>query len=406
MATLATALFLPTITSAQGIGLGVGLQAQAKVDAKQNNGLHLGQLKQEHKKEEAKVAASEKKPQVKNMTLLGTVVSLDGSNITLRLTANTTVVVDASKAKLIRRFGAAMQLSDIQVNDQLFIRGVAEGDVIRATLVQDLSLQARHGTFVGTVAAVSSTNSFTLQSRERGLQTINVTADTKIQKNGEPATFADIMVGSQVTVNGVWDRTNSNVTAERIMIRVPTTRIHVAGTITALSEHTITVASAGTTTTSYTVNARSAVIVFSTYQRAHFRDLQVGDEVDVWGMHEQNSTQIKAYFIRDLSQMNATTQIVNMDDNNTTLKVTVGDQLLLKLGDRYTWSVTSSNPGVLRLVRNPATGNQGVYKAQTAGHAELMATGTPKCLTETPACAMPSVSFHLNVDVMGSTTTH
>jgi len=81
--------------------------------------------------------------------------------------------------------------------------------------------------------------------------------------------------------------------------------------------------------------------------------------------------------------------------------MTVGERLLLRLGEGYDWTVTVSDPSVLSgvvgvlLVR----GAQGLYQADRAGQAILSAIGDPPCRKVQPPCAAPSRAFQLTVAV-------
>ena len=95
-----------------------------------------------------------------------------------------------------------------------------------------MSLQARSGTFVGTVSTVNGTD-FTLQSKARGSQTINIAGTTIFREGTASTSVSNIAEGQTVTVSGVWDRTNSNVTATRVTIKVGS--LSVTGTLGSLS---------------------------------------------------------------------------------------------------------------------------------------------------------------------------
>jgi len=45
-------------------------------------------------------------------------------------------------------------------------------------------------------------------------------------------------------------------------------------------------------------------------------------------------------------------------------------------------------------------GAQGLYEGRKEGEATLNAIGDPLCRTSTPACAVPSISFTLQVQVL------
>lgn len=150
--------------------------------------------------------------------LTGTVSGINGGTLTI-VARGTTYKVDATNAKTVRRFNASMKLSDIQIGDIVQVKGVMQTSTsITATDVRDLSLQARHGQFNGTVQSISGT-SFVITTEHKGTQTINTTSSTMYKHLGKTAAFTDIAVGSRLRVYGVWNTTNKNVTAKLIVIR-------------------------------------------------------------------------------------------------------------------------------------------------------------------------------------------
>ena len=331
-------------------------------------------------------------------TLRGTLTSISDSTLQLRV-ASTTFSVDASSATFVRRFGGAMVMSDLQVNDELIVHGVwTNGGTLKAEKIQDLSLQARNGTFSGTVTSLSSaSSSFVMLTNGRGSQTINLTSSTKITKNGEAVSSTFLAVGQKVNVVGVWNRTNENVTALRVAITVPVVPVHIQGTVTSLAnDGKITLLSDGKT---YTVNLRSSVLVFSQYQRMKAADIRMGDTLDVWARGEQGSLDLKAYFVRNLSQVNTQTHILTLGDTSRTLQVDVGDRIVLRLNNGYTWSgAMSSNATVLTMTQSTPT----TFEAKATGTADITVNGDPTCRTATPACAAPSVLFRATVNVVNA----
>jgi len=92
---------------------------------------------------------------------------------------------------------------------------------------------------------------------------------------------------------------------------------------------------------------------------------------------------------------------VTLADNGKTITLKQGERLLLKLGDEYTWDLTISDMNVLSRVKNVMVirGAQGLYDAAQRGTSVIRAQGDPTCLSEKPACGMPSVSFEATVIV-------
>ena len=331
-------------------------------------------------------------------TLRGTLTSINGSTLALRV-SSVTFTIDASSATFVRRFGGEMMLTDLQVNDELVVHGVwTNGGVLKAEKIQNLSLQARSGTFSGTVTSLSSaSSSFVMLTNGRGSQAINLTSSTKITKNGEAVSSTFLAVGQKVKVDGVWNRANESVTALRVAITVPVVPVHVQGTVASLAnDGKITLLSDGKT---YTVNLRSSVLVFSQYQRMKAGDMRVGDTLDVWARGEQGSLDLKAYFVRNLSQVNTQTHVLTLGDTSRTLQVDVGDRIVLRLNNGYTWSgAMSSNATVLAMTQSTPT----TFEAKAMGTADITVNGDPTCRTATPACAAHSVLFRATVNVVNT----
>jgi glucose/arabinose dehydrogenase len=93
--------------------------------------------------------------------------------------------------------------------------------------------------------------------------------------------------------------------------------------------------------------------------------------------------------------------IVGLEGQGRTVVMHVGDRFLLQLGEVFDWTVTSSDDTVVGRVPNVMVirGAQGLYEGRKEGEATLTAIGDPLCRTSTPACAVPSISFTLQVQV-------
>ena len=166
------------------------------------------------------IAASIVRIEMTRATLNGTVQSVSGNTINFTDKKGQSFSFDAAGAKLMRRFGAAIvDPSSLQNGDMLSVMGLMNGNAgFTAQSVRDNSLQARNGTFTGSVTAVNGA-SFTLQSKNRGVQTINTTSTTVFKQGKTTVTLATVAVGQTVIVVGIWDRTSSNVTAARVTIK-------------------------------------------------------------------------------------------------------------------------------------------------------------------------------------------
>ncbi len=334
----------------------------------------------------------------KQITVVGTVSSLSGTDIALKVGESLFKVRTNADTKFVPRSGSAIAFADLRVGDRVTVQGTvqAEKDIL-ATRVHDHAVRVQRVTLTGTVTSIATdSKSLVIKTKQRGTQTVLLDEKTKILKNGDATTAASLTVGAEVMVNGVRNRDNENTLAEKINIRVPLVRVHVEGTVSAIEDGRLRVLATDGKT--YNVDIRASSLVFSQYLRMNKKALAVGDRVDVWARAETGSLDLKAYFVRNLSQVNATSRVIGLRDNGTTVEAETGDRIVLKLGNDYVWSaVTNENTTVLA----PISGESLAFKAATVGKTELTLTGEPRCRTATPACGTPSVSFRVWVNVVG-----
>lgn len=236
------------------------------------------------------------KPQTRTFT--GTVTSVSGNSVMFNAKNGASYTADATNAKLLKRFGGAMQLADIQTNDMIQVRGLLADTNIQANLIRDVSLQTRNGTFIGTILSVS-TDSFALKSKARGSQTINTTSSTVFKKNRQPAQFSDLAQGQNVRVSGTWDRTNSNVTAKTVTIIIVTRAINLKAALSSVSGNTLTVTGANSTT--YTVDTSNAKFVNNRGKLINLADIKTGNNLIIRGKYIVGTTSITANWVRDTS---------------------------------------------------------------------------------------------------------
>lgn len=283
-------LLSPSIASAQGYKLGHFNGNMRRVVARAN------QERRSDERVKHKIDVQ--------VSLLGKATSVSGTTIVLTANNGATYTVNVNTARIIRKFGAAMTVNDIQTNDQLFVQGVlmgattgTTGTTIQAKLIQDMSLQARNGSFAGTIQSISG-NSFVLQSANRGLQTIFTSSTTKILKGNVTASLTDLTVGATVKVDGVWNNTNSNVTANKIQIVVKQEEVHLNGTVVSVGGTTMTFTADGKT---YDVDISKINVATRTYFGNDIMKIKAGDAVQIWGKTMTGSLQIKASLVIDFS---------------------------------------------------------------------------------------------------------
>lgn len=239
------------------------------------------------------------KVKIKIRTVAGKVTSVSSSNFVLKSSNGTEyTVTPTANAKVVRRFGAAAKLSDIQANDKVEARGKVDGNNISASFIRDLSLQARNGTFRGNVKSVGS-NSFVLATKGRGDQSININSSTVFKKNNSAASFSDVKAGALVEVSGVWDRANDNVTAKSVRIIVKIVNLDISGTLTAKTDTMLTVT--GNNGTIYKIDITKAKLLRRNGGKASLSEYSVGDKVRVRGKAVLGSTDVSASLVKDLS---------------------------------------------------------------------------------------------------------
>lgn len=138
----------------------------------------------------------------------GYIKEVAGTTITMDQNGRTWTV-DASGATLERAYGAKCGIEEFAVGDRLLVKGTiypAENK-IKATRIRDMSIQAYHGRFFGSVLTKGE-GYFMLRSIARGDQKVLVTASTKFYKwdNKTEISFADLREGDLVRVTGIWRR--------------------------------------------------------------------------------------------------------------------------------------------------------------------------------------------------------
>lgn len=156
------------------------------------------------------------KPFNKHAVVRGaTLVSKNGTTLTISKDSKTLTVLTDAQTLLRRRFWGKATLEEMQINDELNVVGTWTDQTktsIKARLVRDLSIQKRNGVFFGTVSSLSSSG-WVMQTVNRGNQTVTVSTLTKfINRKEQTISQADIVVGHRVRVKGLWDNKNKTIT--------------------------------------------------------------------------------------------------------------------------------------------------------------------------------------------------
>ncbi len=104
------------------------------------------------------------------------------------------------------------------------------------------------------------------------------------------------------------------------------------------------------------------------------------------------------------ARADAALHTLTLADNGSTLGVPIGDRIELRLDVNLNWTVSVSDPAVLRrppgvaLVRDV----QGLWDAIAPGSSTIRATGDAPCRMSIPACGVPSILFSATVNVGGA----
>lgn len=133
-------------------------------------------------------------------------ISAGGKDYSVHTDANT---------KFRRKFWGKGAFSDLAKGDMVSIIGTWTDNnhtAINAAMVRDLSVQKRHGVFIGTIDSLSGMT-FTLKSVRRGDIKVTLDSSTKlINHKGQAITLSDMANGQRVRVRGLWDKTAGTLT--------------------------------------------------------------------------------------------------------------------------------------------------------------------------------------------------
>lgn len=215
---MATLLFVPQISHAQSPIKGV-----------------LREIKREgvqEKKEQGRENAKNILEQVKNVIkekikkqIKGVLISISGNILTVKKDETSYTVTVTNKTELKRKFGATSSLDEFNPNDQLLIignrkknsDGTLSSSEIEASYIRNMSIQRRFAVFNGKVLSIS-TNSFVIQTKSRGTQTVYISSKTQYKEKNTTITFADIHIGDNLIVKGeLWDRVNDKIDAKTVL---------------------------------------------------------------------------------------------------------------------------------------------------------------------------------------------
>jgi Fe-S cluster assembly scaffold protein SufB len=204
----------------------------------------------------------------------GTIVAIDtrAKTITIAPIRGANVAIKVVNSTLITRKGKPATFAKLRVGDKVNLNYFASTK--QASKVEDTpGLYEIHGT----VEAVDTTaNTVTVASEEGGISvTLNVDTSTVIQRNGAPATLADLLVGDKVEAK--YD--SATMLASSIKTEVEDSDFY--GTIAALdltaNTITITPESGGA---DVVLNVTNSTVFKKNDAVVAFADMVVGDKVE------------------------------------------------------------------------------------------------------------------------------
>jgi len=234
-------------------------------------------------------------------TFSGTVIKIYGSGVVFKSTSAATYSADLANAVLTRKNGAAMKLEEILIGDKVNVIGTLWADnSISATSIKDMSLYAHTGTFTGKITGINPAGfSFTLESKQNGDQTIYTNNFTSFSKNGSNAGFQDLQLAMTATIKGVWDRSNTTVTASMVAGNFRMIAIYFIGTLSVRNVNALTVIGNGNVI--YGVDAGNASILSKNGKAMNIAEYKQGDTLRVWGKHISGMVAVTASEVKDAS---------------------------------------------------------------------------------------------------------
>jgi hypothetical protein len=148
-------------------------------------------------------------------------IASDGAFIKVKIFNAEYKAVISSDTNIVRNSWGVSELSEFSVGDVVNVHGFMDtGDysTITTRTIRNVSIQKLHGVFQGEIKEIVSPGVFSFESKGKIL-TVTVGDDTKIFVGREAKSFADLLVGMNGLVRGVWDRTLSKVQALLIIMK-------------------------------------------------------------------------------------------------------------------------------------------------------------------------------------------
>ncbi len=143
------------------------------------------------------------------------ITAINGTVITATENGKTYTINTSDQTRFRRHFWGKSDLNEFSVGNQINVWGRWADDektIINARFIRNLSIQKRHGVFIGTVKSKTDT-SFVLESINRGDQTVYFDANTKfVNRKQETITYSNVNQADRVRVKGLWDKSLNKIT--------------------------------------------------------------------------------------------------------------------------------------------------------------------------------------------------
>jgi Cu/Ag efflux protein CusF len=220
-------------------------------------------------------------PEPKTAVVSGAITTINGGSLTITPATGAAVTVNVTSDTKIVRNGQPAALTDLQKNDRA--KAVYNAANNNALL---LEAHVKVTELRGTITAIG-TNTVAITPTTGAAVTVNVTSDTKIIRNRQPATLADLQENDKVEVS--YDSNNNAVVIEA---HIKTSEVR--GTITAINGAAVTVTPA--TGAAVTVNVTADTKVLRNGQPAALTDLQKTDRAKaVYNAANNNALVLEAH---------------------------------------------------------------------------------------------------------------
>lgn len=149
----------------------------------------------------------------------GKILTKTDIGFTVKSKRDVIFTVDTTGAVITRIPNTVISLADLAVGDFVSVQGTKTDTTIAATKVFVIPLGIHKAEVKGTVTAVSG-NTITLLTKKGFTATVNTDANTKFSgEHNTPMTLTDVIVGSKLKVEGIWDTVVNTINAFKVKLK-------------------------------------------------------------------------------------------------------------------------------------------------------------------------------------------